>query len=240
MLTEDEKKHFKEEEVFRYEVRKSLEKKEKKPFWPRLWELMNSAFGLWLLSTVVVGLVASSYGDLKAKNEINAKNTETRRKLETEVSSRLQIFRASLLGFSTEQYFQFKYTQLATMVDGTSAQDKDRPLFVFPDFKDRTLQSLLFELEQLTADQEEAKVIKNARTVMTHVKNTLMTLSESPSLNNFQVQSSSKYKPTKQDTIKQLKNEHDQGIYNTKISGVFDRLGKEMNGNSFLKKASAG
>jgi hypothetical protein len=59
MLTEDEKKHIREEELFRREVQQQFDP-EKPPasIGKRLWSLMNSGFALWFLSSIVVGYSA--------------------------------------------------------------------------------------------------------------------------------------------------------------------------------------
>lgn len=261
ILSDEEKMHFKAEETFRYEVRKSLEKKEKKTFWRKVWELINSAFGLWLLSTVIVGLVASSYSDIRAKNEAATKNIETMRKLSTEISSRLQMFKVSLMQLSPDRYYNYSYVQLAHMIDGTGIIDKgsvsqDRPIFVFPEFQDRTMQSLLFEMERLTKDEKQAATIKEGRTIIGRIKNSLMTMEDPPRPSSdvsiieqrmqMRAQTASVSKPSAQDSLEAAGYLKIMAVYNQQVEAyhkrikiILDRLGKELLKNSFLKEESA-
>jgi hypothetical protein len=59
MLTDNQKKLIREEEIFRCEVRTELEKRDAATSMTgSLWGFVNSAFGLWLLSSVMLGLWA--------------------------------------------------------------------------------------------------------------------------------------------------------------------------------------
>jgi len=260
MLTEVEKSHLKAEETFRYEVRKSLEKKEEKKFGRMVLDFFNSAFGLWLLSTVVVGLIVSLYSNIKTKNEIAATNTETMRKLTTEISGRLQVFKISLSQLPVEQYYEYSYKQLAHMIDGTGIIDKgsasqDRPIFIFPEFQDRTLQSLLFEMERLTKNETQATVIREGRTTIGRIKNTLMTMEGRPNPDvdytfsqrmQQRAQTSPTAKLSTQDSLDMVKYNqqmtiHNQQltIYHKKIKIILDSLVNELSKNSFLKEQSS-
>jgi hypothetical protein len=55
VLNDDEKVRVREEEIFRDEVRTDLEKQKRKTGARRVWSVLNSAFMLWVLSTLVVG-----------------------------------------------------------------------------------------------------------------------------------------------------------------------------------------
>jgi hypothetical protein len=94
MITEEDKERIKSEEIFREEIRKALMEKERASFRKISWNFFNSPFGLWLLSTVLVGLTVYFYNDSKLRNEISANNSATIQKLETETSNRLQQFKA--------------------------------------------------------------------------------------------------------------------------------------------------
>ena len=57
MLNDEDKEKVRAEEIFRYEIRREIESKA-----TNKWiAFFNTAFGIWLLSTVVVGLVSVSY-----------------------------------------------------------------------------------------------------------------------------------------------------------------------------------
>ena len=58
MLTQDEKDKIIEEEKFRNEVRVSLSTSKTEN---SVMQFLNSAFGLWILSTVFIGLITFGY-----------------------------------------------------------------------------------------------------------------------------------------------------------------------------------
>lgn len=257
MLTEKEKNHLKAEEIFRIEVRKSLEQQEKKTFWQKVWKLVNSTFGLWLLSTVVVGLVVSFYSDFRVERDIDSKNVETMRKQSTEVSGRLQKFRTSLLELPSDEYHSYRYTELAHMIDGTGVIDQgsaspERPIFVFPEYKDRTMQSLLYEMEGLTKDKKQAATIKDGRIIISRIQNALTTMKNEPRPDHYLsqrlsqiVQGDPNAKLSPQDSIEMVRYKQYMAIYNQQLAGyhnrtkiTLDSLGKELLKNTFLKKES--
>lgn len=68
MLTDADRERIRQEEIFRAEVRSSLEPPSN--FRKRCWKLANSAFGIWVLSSIVVGSISwqySQYTDYQEK-----------------------------------------------------------------------------------------------------------------------------------------------------------------------------
>lgn len=257
MLSEKEKNLLKAEETFRIEVRKSLEQKEKKTFWQKVWNFFNSSFGLWLLSTVVVGLIVSLYSDFRVERDITSRNAETMRKLTTEVSDRLQKFKSSLLELPSVDYNSYRFTELAHMIDGTGVIDQgsaspERPIFVFPEYKDRTMQSLLYEMERLTKDKKQAATIKEGRIIISRIQNALTIMKNEPRPNHtlsqrlshiIQVDPNAKLSP--QDSIEMVRNKQYMTIYNQQLAGyhkktkiTLDSLGNELLKDIFLMKLS--
>ncbi len=59
MLSESEKEKLRSEEIFRDEVRKSLGTKPKGS--SAFWRFLNSSFGIFILSTIVVGGLSFTY-----------------------------------------------------------------------------------------------------------------------------------------------------------------------------------
>ncbi len=76
MLSDLEKEKLKSEEVFRFEVRKSLEVKPKDN--STFWKFLNSSFGIFILSTIIVGGFSFTYKEWQN----NVRNAETE-KIET-------------------------------------------------------------------------------------------------------------------------------------------------------------
>ena len=83
MLTDEDKARIREEEIFRDEVRKSLD--DKKSSRKGFGAVINSPIVIWLLSTVVIGLVSFGYTMCNASRESIARTD----KLKTEMKLRL-------------------------------------------------------------------------------------------------------------------------------------------------------
>lgn len=186
MITEEDKKRIKSEEIFRAEIKESLKKSEDKSIGKRSWKLVNSPFGLWLLSTVVVGLIVYFYNDNKLKAEISANNAATLQRLNTETAHRLQKFRLALVQQDPAKLY-YQDADLAYMIDGTLVDDgspsPQKPIFIFPEFKDRTMNSLLYEMERLKDDKKKALSIKAARGILKDIKEELLDMDKPPRRN---------------------------------------------------------
>lgn len=62
MLTHEQKAQIRAEEIFRSEIAREIASKAPpKPWTSKVGELINSSFGIWFLSTVVVGLTVWAY-----------------------------------------------------------------------------------------------------------------------------------------------------------------------------------
>jgi hypothetical protein len=61
MISEEQKKQVQAEEIYRAEIRNNIESAKKKS----IWLFVNSAFGIWVLSTLVVGLLSFGYTQWK-------------------------------------------------------------------------------------------------------------------------------------------------------------------------------
>ncbi len=181
-MTEIKKERITQEEIFRQEIRKEIEDKmAKSSQMGRLWKLLNSSFALWFLSTIVVGVVTFLYSSITRNDEKNDYNREIIRKLNLEISSRLKasinflemqkrtIERAAELyeqdtiksALSLREHYPYKYISKGEMfhnVDGMV----NRGFSIFPEYANRNLLSLLFELESLTTKKEKKELIKNA------------------------------------------------------------------------------
>jgi hypothetical protein len=92
MLTDAEKKKITEEEIFRKEVQDSL-KTEKEG---TIWKFLNSSFGIWLLSSVVLGLITFAYTTYE-KNETESKqDSKEITALDAEIGGRLKYFNTQI------------------------------------------------------------------------------------------------------------------------------------------------
>src|SRR6185436_6618468 len=57
----------------------------------KAWSLLNSGFGLWLLSSVMLGLLTFSYSKWEAHRGEAAKTISQVRKLDTEIAYRFSL-----------------------------------------------------------------------------------------------------------------------------------------------------
>ena len=93
MLSDQDKEHIRQEEIFREEVRGLLNKEDKATtFRAKCWRFVNTSFGIWLLSTVVVGLVSWGYANWSEAKQNDAKSKESIRKLDLELFARISNF----------------------------------------------------------------------------------------------------------------------------------------------------
>lgn len=188
MLTNEEMERIKSEEIYRDEIRKKLNENEQSSFPKKSWKFINSSFGIWLLSTVVVGLVVYLYNDNKLKNEISTNNAATIQKLETETSNRLQQFKVTLLNQEPSKiYYQKK--ELAYMIDGVLIIDgtysSEKPIYIFPEYKERTMNSLLYEIGRLSKDKNRISTITEARKLLSTIQNSLLKMENPPPSPDF-------------------------------------------------------
>ena len=77
MLTDEDKERIQLEEGYRLEVRDQLSKtRPSLSRWERVSPILNSAFVLWLLSSVILGIVGVIYTKLDAQRTIDRDRRE--------------------------------------------------------------------------------------------------------------------------------------------------------------------
>jgi hypothetical protein len=160
MLTDDDKQRIRDEEAFRHEVRRQLEaaspprsRKE------RLWGILNSAFVMWVFSSVVLGVFGWGYANYQAY----VHRQELKRRLHTELASRaieallaLEAVRAQLSKSppSPEKIYDIVRDQL----DGIDTTRDARMLSTHPDYKERGFRSLVVELGSLVGSHDQKRL----------------------------------------------------------------------------------
>jgi hypothetical protein len=87
MLSQDDRERIRAEEIFREEVRASLAAT-KRP--NRIWTVLNSAFTLWLLSSVGIGGITWIYQTRQAREQARVAAQRRHVALITEITFRLQ------------------------------------------------------------------------------------------------------------------------------------------------------
>lgn len=255
MILEEDKMRIKNEEIFRAEISKSLEQNQEKTFQQKLWSFVNSSFGLWLLSSVVVGLIAFFYNNAQLQAKISAANSSTIHKLNTETSHRLQKFKLALSQQESEALY-YQNIELAYMLDGTLVIDgsvsPEKPIYIFPEYKDRTINSLLYEMERLSQNEKQILLIKRARKSLKEIQYKLLHIEERPTP-NFRLSQVINQKAQAQpeslnarDSIllaeyKQKRKHFEQGElseYHERIKLKVDTIMNIFLGSDYLKKAS--
>jgi hypothetical protein len=164
MLTEDEKKHIREEEVFRREVQQQLDA-EKPPasIGNRLWSFMNSGFALWVLSSIVVGLFGWMYSNYQAHNIEQAQQRELKRKIINEMSHRATESLSVLVDARTKidqrdpDSPRVIFLRISEMFDG---KNKSNINSIYPEYRDRSFLSLIAELNSVVSEEDKKYLVK--------------------------------------------------------------------------------
>ena len=154
MLSQEEKDRIQQEEIFRLEIQKSLEKRT-----PRIKKFFSSNIGIFLLSAVVIPLIIYSYNtwsayEIKRETQINLI-----KKLDFEIEGRLSQFLVSFQYLvdikNGDSNYDFKsdssrivFAELWRELKSNMSEKK----FIFStfnEFEHRSTVSLIMELSQL-------------------------------------------------------------------------------------------
>jgi hypothetical protein len=175
-----DRKRIYQEEVYRYEVRTQLDRTGQKKGGGKIWTFVNSAFFLWFLSSVVVGIISYSYAKWDKQRELEKEQRERSaiieqekiqraRKLDSEISSRLVYFFFSqeirgvitVVG-SEDSSVETEYNiSVLLSEDGImSLYNPNASNYKFgdPEYANRSLRSLLLELEAAVPSQEKNEI----------------------------------------------------------------------------------
>lgn len=135
----------------------------------KLWKFVNSNFGLWLLSSVFVGIITFSYTKLNESISNNSSRKELIIKLDQEIEGRFyqliskqerqrdsinENFESNILPEQEtmkELWFEFK----------ASPKGYYQGLYVvYPEFSERNIASLIIELSSLIENKDESEKVK--------------------------------------------------------------------------------
>jgi hypothetical protein len=129
-----------------------------------LWGIVNSAIGIWFLSSVVLGIFGFVYNNWYV---VERENQRTAQRLDAEIASRIACF--DLMQTMWEQVYTerkkengkstdlpFEPSELVMALERPSTVDY--PVNVFPEYQNRSLRSLLWELVRVVPDQEKEDV----------------------------------------------------------------------------------
>lgn len=137
-MTPEEQNRIREEELFRERVRSELERERSRPTPRGLWAFLNSAFGLFLLSTVAVGLISTGYALVQEQIRIRTERHAVMGRIETEINNRLS-------GTARAMRSALKENVLMGLYNALEADSRNGGTYL--EFKERSIGSLLSELE---------------------------------------------------------------------------------------------
>lgn len=152
MLTEDDKTRIKEEEIFRAEVQKEVSQNSWKI---KIWKFINSAIFLWFLGSVAVAVIVA-WQDSKNQARESAALAS---KLDIEIGSRIYRLR----GYMKRLENVGGPLNVSDVLRNTGpVRDQPYPMGVFSEYKERTLESLLWELSQLVSSKSSKTSVREA------------------------------------------------------------------------------
>ena len=151
-LSEDVQRLLRAEEIFRAEVRRDLEKERGGGSdSTRFFERLNRPFTLWFLSSVILGLISFSYGMWTERRARSAENRAIVVKLDTEIDSRMRKSAHRLAVAAAPVGVRESITML------------DQGTGIYPEFENRSMESLLWSLQELVPGVVEKQSVEQAR-----------------------------------------------------------------------------
>jgi hypothetical protein len=147
LLSDADRERVRLEEVFREEVRKSLEKP--KTAKKKVYDFFNSSLGIFILSSILLASLSAGVTKWLEINQREAQAAETIRRLDIEIAHRLQQLPVLSSGVIT-------YTQMHTAKGAVFGKAENHPQVgklgefepIFPEFLGRTLFFLIWELQR--------------------------------------------------------------------------------------------
>lgn len=151
-LTDRERERIRLEEIYRAEIRNELRKKpEKGGRWKRLTEFLNSALGLWLLSTFFVTLLTWGWAQYSGRLEHQRQRERDQSQLTLELWNRVEALqRADAPQFPS----RFRDVMRGALY-GTHEGLQEHPTWkifyagIFPAYSERSLRSIVVQLADL-------------------------------------------------------------------------------------------
>jgi hypothetical protein len=150
MLSSDDKKRIRAEEIFREEVRREVSRKKE----AGILSFLNSSLGIWLLSTIVVGVFSWSYTVWKESRSHAQESQEKIRRLDTEIAGRVRFLEGYLPSVKKREDFWLALWAV------DQPGDSRLSVTVFPEYHSRGLTALMWELRSNLPASESASIDK--------------------------------------------------------------------------------
>ena len=115
-----------------------------------VWVFLNSTFGIFLLSSVFISAFSWGYGQWSTSRAQHAEREKNWNRLKTEITNRVRY-----VDKMTSQFSSRDYGVIRTAIYGYDPQANVNPSWirhyspVFPEYKERSLSSLIWELETM-------------------------------------------------------------------------------------------
>ena len=173
MLTAEQRQHIKDEEYYREEVRRQLKPLESQSISAKTWRLLNSSFGLWLLSSLLLSGLTAAYTHWRTNVALRQQHDQDIDRCASQLAVRLNYGRSLFVDNSTagpagninvkaldkrSYYFE---TASAFLDDKVETR-------LFPEFKDRSTLSIVLQVQTLTENEpidiEQARPLPNPST----------------------------------------------------------------------------
>lgn len=154
-VPEEVSERIRAEEVLRAAVRQDLESIKPSPsLGERLWSLLNSAFALWFLSSVILAGFTAALTIYQNRRRSRIQKAELQTRLNTEISGRIE---QAMVGMRLYQrriehgepiLVPTIYSHVISYLDNIWVFDRKNPrdFSIYMEFQRRTFRSLLFEL----------------------------------------------------------------------------------------------
>ena len=155
MLNGRERNRIREEEIYRSAVREEIAELSTKTTGKKFYGFLNSPFGLWILTSIILGLFSFGYTQYQ-----RSKDTQQRiQKIDAEILARI---RSARMAFYTNSDRPFK--EIADILCAPPGRDG----MIQVEFADSNLESLLYELKRLVPDDDTN--ISNAIVVQREIR----------------------------------------------------------------------
>ncbi len=152
MIDDAERERIREEERFRFEIRRALaaETKRSARWSDHLFTFVNSPVGIFLLSTVLVGAFTWSTSALQRRAQLETGRIEAVRRLRLELDNRYDEVQR-LRGRFRAEYRKVVWTAFYGFRQGETTNPSWQVFYtpVFPEYGARGIASLLAELAEL-------------------------------------------------------------------------------------------
>jgi hypothetical protein len=133
----------------------------------KVWQFVNTAFGIWFLSTIVLGFATWFYTRWSETSEIERIQTEQVKKLDTEIGARIQFAKLALAHDSSSNAV---HSAVEELLHGSNRT------VVFPEYRERGIVPLMWELSSLCpSESERCKILIPAYIVRTAEGGDLLT-----------------------------------------------------------------